>query len=306
MGILTEALSRIMDWLKEHQPEYAASFLPGVKSDEIQAVEKELGFKLPEEIYELYQWRNGTEEDAMALCFPIMQFLPLAKASEYSQGCNEHIEREKEFLAEKREWYKISPLFVFIENNCDFCGIPLVDYKREKLPVVVLLEAAMPDIFYTSLTDMMLTLAECYETGAYYLSKDGYIREDECKTAIVLRKYNADINEEVLLTFHSLLLQPLESSNNKLIEQAAEVTIVISRFKDPRGVDLLLESLQILSREKGLFREGICYWVIKALGEMCDIRALQPLINVNALQDDSPFIKEEAQKALSKLGSKMR
>ena len=150
-----------------------------------------------------------------------------------------------------------------------------------------------------SLTDMMLSLAECYETEAYYLNKKGYVCEDECKAAPILRKYNADINEKALLTFQSLLLQPLESSNNKLIGQAAEVTMVISRFKDPTGVDLLLEALQTWSRVKGLCRDGVYSWVIKALGEMCDVRALQSL--TNALQDDSPLVRKEAQEALSKL-----
>lgn len=65
MGTLIEALERIMNWLTEHQPKYAASFLPGLKYDEIQTMEAEFGFQLPEEIYELYQWRNGTQEDGV-------------------------------------------------------------------------------------------------------------------------------------------------------------------------------------------------------------------------------------------------
>ncbi|GAA6620656.1 SMI1/KNR4 family protein [Scytonema sp. NUACC26] len=128
MGTLTEALERIINWQQEHQPEYAASFQPGLKVDEIQV--EELGFKLPKEIYELYQWRNGTEQDAKALCFPSLQFLPLSRAIECSQGCNEYIESRKQFVTEKSEWYEISPLFVFIENNCNFCGLPLIDPQR--------------------------------------------------------------------------------------------------------------------------------------------------------------------------------
>ena len=91
MSVLTVALERIMNWLRQHQPSYAASFLPGLKLDEIQELEKELGFKLPEEIYQLYQWRNGTEEDAMALVFPSMLFLPLSEAIGISQAWNESI-----------------------------------------------------------------------------------------------------------------------------------------------------------------------------------------------------------------------
>ena len=300
MVTLMEALEKIMNWLSEHQPEYAASFLPGLKFEEIQAVEAELGFKLPEEIYELYQWRNGTEEDAKALCFPTIQFLPLSRAIECSQGCNEHILEVKN-LIEESEWYETSPLFIFIEDNCDLCGIPIVDYQIEKSPVVVLGEGYMPDILYTSLTDMMLTLAECYETNAYYLNKNGYVNENECKVAEVLRKYNGELNERALSTFKSILSQPLDFSildfsSSKLVGQVIKSTIVIGRFKDPKGVDLLLEALQIWSKAKGLTRDGLCSWVIKALGKMCDVRVLQSLNN--ALQDDSPFVRKEAQEAL--------
>jgi|GEM_PF-1270284 len=302
MVSLIEALERIMNWLRKHQPDYAASFQPGLKSEEIQAAEAKVGFKLPPEIYELYQWRNGTEEDAKAVCFPTMQFLPLSTAMECSQGWNGFILEEKTII-EDSKWYETSPLFIFLEDNCDSCGIPIVDYQIEKPPVVVLGEGEMPHIFYTSLTDMMLTLAECYETNAYYVAKDGYVEEDECKAAVALRKYNSELNERALSVFQSILPQPvdfstLDYSSSKLVGQLIESTIVIGRFKDPKGVDLLLEALQTWSKAKGLTRDGLCSWVIKALGKMCDARALQPL--TNALQDDSPLVRKEAQEALSK------
>lgn len=308
MVSLIEALERIMNWLRKHQPDYAASFLPGLKSEEIQAAETELGFKLPSEIYELYQWRNGTEEDAKAVCFPTMQFLPLSTAMECSQGWNGFILEEKTII-EDSKWYETSPLFIFLEDNCDSCGIPIVDYQIEKSPVVVLGEGYLPYIFYTSLTDIMLTLAECYETNAYYLDKDGYIEEDECKAAEVLRKYNGDINKTAVSIFQSILLEPLDFStldysNSKLLGKVAEVTTIISRFKDPISVDLLLEALQVWAKAKGLSRDGVCSWVIKALGEMCDVRVLQSL--TNALQDDSPLVRKEAQEALSKFRYNIR
>jgi hypothetical protein len=189
MTTLTQALERIMNWLKQHRPEYAASFLPGLKYEEIQAGEAELGFKLPEEIYELYQWRNGTErEDIKVVCFPTMQFLPLSTAIEYSQEWNEYISEEK-FTMEEIEEYETGPLFRFLQANCDSCGIPLINYQTEKPPVVVLGEGEMPSIWYASLTDMMLMLAELYETGAYYLDEEGFTTEDESKSAVVLHKY---------------------------------------------------------------------------------------------------------------------
>ncbi len=305
MEILIEALEKIMNWLKKHQPEYAASFLPGLTSSEIEAAEAEFGYKLPEEIYALYQWRNGTEKDVKAVCFPPpLQILPLSTAIEYSKGCTEHILEDKNVLEESK-WYETSPLFVFIQSNCDFCAVPIIDFHREKIPVVVLGEGELPSILYTNLTDMMLTLAECYETNAYYLGEDGYIEEDECKTAEVLRKYNNELNEKAISGFKSILSNPLdfstldyESSNfRKLSNNINDFASVIGRFKDPEGVNLLLEALQTWSQAKGRYisKNIVCSCVIRALGETCDDRALQLLTN---LPDNSPFFREEAQAAL--------
>jgi hypothetical protein len=40
---------------------------------------------------------------------------------------------------------------------------------------------------------MMLTLAECYETGAYYLNEHNFINEDKGEADRVFYKYNADL-----------------------------------------------------------------------------------------------------------------
>jgi cell wall assembly regulator SMI1 len=298
---LIEALERIMNWLRKHQPEYADSFLPGLTSAEIQAVEAEFGYKLPEEIYTLYQWRNGTEEAAKAVCFPpALEILPLSTAIEYSQEWNEFV--LKEFAMEENKWYETSPLFKFLQSNCDFCAIPLIDFHRGKLPVVVLGEGELPSILYTNLTDMMLTLAECYETNAYYLGKDGYIYEDQCQTAVALRKYNNELNEKALSDFKATILQPVDFSNqdvlarSNFLSRVGEITGEISRFKDPEGVELLLQGLENWSKSKGLIRDQVYSTMIAALSLMCDKRVLQHITNY--LEDDSPSVRKEAEASL--------
>jgi cell wall assembly regulator SMI1 len=158
-----------------------------------------LGFKFPKEIYELYQWRNGTEEDAQTVVFPTMQFLPISRAIEYSQGCNEyieeHIEDSQKFSSEEQEWYEICPLFTFIESNGIFCGITIVEYQEGKIPIVDIGDGEMARIIYESLTDMMLTFAECYETGAYYLNDEGFVYEDEDKVSQIFCKYNPSVKK---------------------------------------------------------------------------------------------------------------
>ena len=59
MSLLTESLEQILIQLEQKDPEIAASLQPGLTREEIDEIVKYLPFKLPEEVYELYQWRNG-------------------------------------------------------------------------------------------------------------------------------------------------------------------------------------------------------------------------------------------------------
>jgi len=50
MTRLTAAIERIMNWLQQYQPEFAAAFLPGLTCEQIQEKTKDLPGLLPEEI----------------------------------------------------------------------------------------------------------------------------------------------------------------------------------------------------------------------------------------------------------------
>ena len=69
MSELIHALNRILNWLKNNPSEKYASvdvLQPGLSYEEIDRRVADLPFKLPEEVYQLYQWKNGTcdgEED---------------------------------------------------------------------------------------------------------------------------------------------------------------------------------------------------------------------------------------------------
>ncbi|MEM8779088.1 MAG: hypothetical protein AAGF26_09485 [Cyanobacteria bacterium P01_G01_bin.49] len=58
-------------------------------------------------------------------------------------------------------------------------------------------ELDIQEIHWNSLTDLMLAAAECYETGAYSIDKDGEIEEDRQKMAEIRRKYNYQGSEEL-------------------------------------------------------------------------------------------------------------
>lgn len=195
MSTLTNALNRIIKWLEIYKPELAASFFPGLNFNEIQAGEQKIGFKFPAEIYELYQWRNGSDIDGYSLFGPCMGFLSFDRAIESSIFWNSLI---SELNYENEPWYATSPLFFFFEDDGCYCGIPLqtpLNYPDK--PVVEFGEGGLPSLYYESLTTMMLTFAECCETGVYYITSDGFIDEDQSKSAQILRKYNPSLHDEI-------------------------------------------------------------------------------------------------------------
>ena len=59
MTAIKNNLKRIWDCIEQKAPEVKDLFQPGLKFEEIDEITKKLPFKLPQEVYELYQWRNG-------------------------------------------------------------------------------------------------------------------------------------------------------------------------------------------------------------------------------------------------------
>lgn len=62
MSALIEALERIRKLHLKHQPLVAEELQPGLTRGQIDELVKDLPFSLPEELYELYQWRNGMKD----------------------------------------------------------------------------------------------------------------------------------------------------------------------------------------------------------------------------------------------------
>lgn len=63
MTAIKNNLKRIWDCVEQKAPEIKDLFQPGLKPEEIDEIAKDLPFKLPQEVYELYQWRNGLLND---------------------------------------------------------------------------------------------------------------------------------------------------------------------------------------------------------------------------------------------------
>jgi SMI1 / KNR4 family (SUKH-1) len=183
MSTLTDALERILNWLQANHPKAASSLQPGLSYEEIEAKLADLPFRLPQEVYELYQWRNGSSDNGEADCFDCYRFIPLEEAIELSKY------QVTEDLLEGTFPFGWFPLFEF---NGGYLAVIGAESKNDNSPIVCHYEDE--SIAYTNLTGMMLTMAECYETGAYEkneLEEDWQANcEKEKKLCI---KYNPEV-----------------------------------------------------------------------------------------------------------------
>lgn len=90
MSELTNALNRILSWFKKNKPSTIESLQPGLTIEEIDEKVKDLPFRLTQEVYELYQWRNGMIDDGSCF-FQAFRFFSLEEAIEHSRTVMEDI-----------------------------------------------------------------------------------------------------------------------------------------------------------------------------------------------------------------------
>ncbi|MEO0843293.1 MAG: SMI1/KNR4 family protein [Cyanobacteria bacterium J06643_5] len=181
MSDLTNALNRIFNWLEKHPSEKYASvdvLQPGLSYEEIERRVADLPFKLPEEVYQLYQWRNGTyegEED-FSRFFNGYAFLSLESAIEEYEELNWKLHWLPIFYLDSRDYLIVS---CQSENIAPILRIYLGGGEDEEL-------------LFSSLINMMLTTAECYETDAFYFDDEGYLTGSYSKQESIRKKYNSD------------------------------------------------------------------------------------------------------------------
>lgn len=286
MSALTEALNRIFNWLQQHNPKAISYLKPGLTYAEIEDLAEKFSVLLPQEVYELYQWRNGSSSDKLTFIFDKMELLPLKKALNFYK------------VTRQSEPY-FFPLF-FSEVDLKYCEIVLQEnFGNYSIIFSDAKEYDLVEPGYTSLTSMMLTIAECYENDAYDLIYDDglndFIRNSQ-KINEVYHKYNYEIivesnrkiDEALFRLEHNLSLEVLNEVSKYLI-------------KDNRAVEPLIEVLQVpLSKISDPGENmGIRSLAANILGQIGDSRAVEPLIC--ALEDSYWMTRYEAAKSLCKL-----
>ena len=184
MSTLTDALNRIMAWLQEHSPTCTSGFQPGLSSEAIEEKLSQLPFCVSQEVYEFYQWRNG---NPYCGAFVYHCQLDLDLALEYSQGINDDY------------WLSVrtkdgDPLFLFplFDFDGEYFAVSGSDRLNSITPVFHIgCDDGSVRFAFINLTNMMLAIAECYETGVYAVTSEGYITvRDKNQFGEIRRKYN--------------------------------------------------------------------------------------------------------------------
>lgn len=184
MSALTDALNRIMTWLQENSPICASGFEQQLLPEVIQEKLSQLPFYVSEEVYELYQWRNGNPYCGV---FVYHRLLDLDTALEYSQGINDTYWLE--VRAEDGDPLYLFPVFDF---DGEYFAVPGSDSLNRTAPIFHIgCDDGSVCLAFTSLTSMIMAIAECYETGVYAARPDGYVTvTDEIRFGKIRRKHN--------------------------------------------------------------------------------------------------------------------
>ena len=182
MSLVIETLGKIEKWLQLNCPSVASFPYPGLTNGQIEELTKNLPFKLPKEVQELYTWKNGTRHgDGF---FPFHVFYSL----EESLGFNHNI---VDYWDEAQSM-SLHSLVLFSENKSFFFTVGSCE-EKESSPIWVMHMGDEPVICFQSLASLLLMMAECYKTGAYYIDSKGYLEEDTIKSSLIFSKYNPDI-----------------------------------------------------------------------------------------------------------------
>ena len=193
MSELTDALALILHWMEMNETD-GPCLLSGLTIQDINKKASDFPFIFPREVQELYQWRNGLnlERKVVSQTLGFMSFFPLEKAvTEYRTN----VEQFRTYgIIWYRQWFPIfqaDTTWLFISGSKqqeDSSPIFCYDFKDYN--------DIRPNVMYCNLVSMMRTIAECWSTGAYYMTESPHV------PGSYAMEYDVDQTEEIRLKFN--------------------------------------------------------------------------------------------------------
>ncbi len=181
---MDEALARFEAALAKHAPLSLEHLQPALSAERIAELEQEGGFQLTDEMRALYRWRNGVPPKDLTEIIPLHNFRSLEEAAErhkeVSKSSNDPI------IGHMAVWV---PVFGNPFGDGYFCDPTRSPEQGAVFECSIELGSFR---FYPSLRNLLVGLAECYETGAFTMDAQGQLNDDYDKTSEILRKYGVD------------------------------------------------------------------------------------------------------------------
>lgn len=189
MSSVHTLLDRILSHLTRLQQPVVGLLQEGLDHQDIENSVALLPMSLPEEVYRLYEWRNGTRRHERRpmkhlYFFPGFYFLSLDEAvTSYQLFANDS--------RWNSSWF---PLFA--NGGGDFYAA-VGTAERQQSSEIIGFMLDLPDdeqvAEYESLEKMLLTMATCYDEEVFYVQSDGYLDADDRRRSQIAKRLNPNI-----------------------------------------------------------------------------------------------------------------
>jgi cell wall assembly regulator SMI1 len=211
MYTISENLEYVLNWLRSTQVEFIDCYNPGLTHQQIDNLVRELPFKIPDELYELYQWRNGIANLGFNNYHPLVEFFfPDQMSNDFPMI----FRNLKDSILNYHDLYQVSQGLIDTSSSYEFWNqkwFPLATFENKKILYIIgdlnpspvyfhiIGNLNNPTRVYKSIASMVSVIAECCEQELYQIiANDGdeddvVVRMDEDKLYIekeIYQKYN--------------------------------------------------------------------------------------------------------------------
>jgi hypothetical protein len=245
ISALGESLLR---YIEPHFPQFIQDLNPGISDFVLQSSVLGSGKVLPHDFYELYEWRNGSLDG-----FPkpfnsgyILDFTPIELVYE---------DMKWELYGNVPPSYKKFQLLPFIRIDSDAVAIALGSNYSEEAHVICITETCDIILYCDSITSMLTSTTECFESGSITINHEGVVSEDYHSCSEIWQKNNPlTVNEMVSnleLLINRCILDQLrieDNSYHKALESLTSTLATLWRFRPPEAITLIQENLVALKR----------------------------------------------------------
>lgn len=187
MTTITDKLEKILQVMAAKGTPIDAYLQPGLSRQEIDAQTAHLPFRLPEELYELYQWRNGSPTDGTFSLFLFRDtlFLPLAEGLEDYRMMNKYYIPALGGVDVGVDLTACFPFAGYEGNNYALCAGKQTLVPGHERPVISVFEGV--EAHFISFPRMLDTMIAWFESGVHRVNDASVDEKAEQET---WNKYN--------------------------------------------------------------------------------------------------------------------